>query len=867
MQSLLLLTAVSFCLINVAISSQCQPIYVRWPRVRLNLNPGIDGALPFTVCKKACSNDENPLRAGGQQCSAFNHRNSPHPFSHQCQIFPRENIQNIDGYIEADDRYSFYWKYCVNSERKCNGDYAFTFLSDRYMAAQEVTRVMHVKTLESCLAECLNEKDFLCRSVSFNRTDGGCHLSQQNQLSKPALIKLNNNPNFRIDYYENNCFNIADSFEFDYKCQQDGIRVFVKSKFPYTGALYGLYDFFTCRIEPKELSSFEYLFPYPTLSRNCSDSIRFKGNDMILEVVLSTDGVEPLYFITPDDLTYQARCPIREVGANDAPDNVNVQDSFESEAEKLAQDMLSEKERASMHTLIDLLSAVEQRGEIQTGPEVWHLDGKVEKEPSAKGSSRSTTSAPTTNSFASRTLKPVTKDVFSLPLTKPTTSSSFNHVSSTTVASTSTTTTTTTPRTTTTVRITTTVPVKTTTQSVSTSASTQIPDAKASKDTEKGEQFRFNTHISFPTKNKISITSGDKEKSIDGSGSTAQVPSTTTSTTTTTTTTQAPTTTTSTTTQAPTTTTTTTTTRAPTTSTSTTTTTTSPTTTTTTPVPTTSTTTTPTSLSTTTTTPTSTTTTSGPIGPPSPQGQISHSHGGGASPPSSGPPGMKRPGLGADGKPTHPVIFDIFHNGQPTEAVVVGSSITLSFTPYYAIPPAYMFITGCQAEPVGSSIVDEWEREPLSIVKDGCQADNVGLVCPPQKTDYGIRVTVEAFRYQSAMQVEYTCLVRICPFATCPKTNCGPVDGCPRDDLISRTFGLRAKRQLSLEQIQAALAANPSLQHQLSLSSDSSQMSSSLSQQLITLSGDHKVSRRLVVLDSEEELQYYLRTGAVPDFH
>lgn len=29
---------------------------------------------------------------------------------------------------------------------------------------------------------------------------------------------------------------------------------------------------------------------------------------MILEVVLSTDGVEPLYFITPEDLTYQARC-------------------------------------------------------------------------------------------------------------------------------------------------------------------------------------------------------------------------------------------------------------------------------------------------------------------------------------------------------------------------------------------------------------------------------------------------------------------------------------------------------------------------------------------------------------------------------
>lgn len=38
-----------------------------------------------------------------------------------------------------------------------------------------------------------------------------------------------------------------------------------------------------------------------------------------------------------------------------------------------------------------------------------------------------------------------------------------------------------------------------------------------------------------------------------------------------------------------------------------------------------------------------------------------------------------------------------------------------------------------------------------------------------------------------------------------------------------------------------------------------------LSQQLLTLSGDHKVSKRLVVLNSDDELQYYVRTGAVPD--
>lgn len=77
-----------------------------------------------------------------------------------------------------------------------------------------------------------------------------------------------------------------------------------------------------------------------------------------------------------------------------------------------------------------------------------------------------------------------------------------------------------------------------------------------------------------------------------------------------------------------------------------------------------------------------------------------------------------------------------------------------------------MSIKGCQVEPIGS--LYEWEREPLAIIKDGCQADHVGLVCPPQKTEYGIRITAESFRYQTTSQVQYSCLVRICPFAPCP---------------------------------------------------------------------------------------------------
>ncbi|KAK6058502.1 hypothetical protein COOONC_03928 [Cooperia oncophora] len=152
------------------------------------------------------------------------------------------------------------------------------------------------------------------------------------------------------------------------------------------------------------------------------------------------------------------------------------------------------------------------------------------------------------------------------------------------------------------------------------------------------------------------------------------------------------------------------------------------------------------------------------------------------------------------------VSFDIFHNGQTVEAVVVGTKITLSFAPLYAIPPEYMSVQECQVEPIDSKY--EWEREPLPIIREGCQADLVGLVCPPKRSDFGVKITVESFRYQSTPHVQYSCLVRICPFAPCPTTNCPPVEGCPDK---------RVARGLTLEEIRRALEADPKLASQIGI--------------------------------------------------
>lgn len=48
------------------------------------------------------------------------------------------------------------------------------------MIETEIFRSVTTNTLEDCLAECLNENEIICRSVSFNRTSGGNTIFKKN---------------------------------------------------------------------------------------------------------------------------------------------------------------------------------------------------------------------------------------------------------------------------------------------------------------------------------------------------------------------------------------------------------------------------------------------------------------------------------------------------------------------------------------------------------------------------------------------------------------------------------------------------------------------------------------------------------------
>lgn len=58
-------------------------------------------------------------------------------------------------------------------------------------------------TKESCLAACLNERRFVCRSAEYNYITTKCHLSEHDRRSVDDSVELIDAQG--VDYFENLC--------------------------------------------------------------------------------------------------------------------------------------------------------------------------------------------------------------------------------------------------------------------------------------------------------------------------------------------------------------------------------------------------------------------------------------------------------------------------------------------------------------------------------------------------------------------------------------------------------------------------------------------------------------------------------------
>ncbi|OUC43046.1 PAN domain protein [Trichinella nativa] len=514
------------------VQRDCVPVYVRWARVRVGLTAKVSGSHTLGNCMLLCSDEAYPEKPGVElPCAGFNYKYGTSDLTSDCQFFQNDQLRNVDWYAEANDQYAFFRKYCVNTKNACKSTHQFDFYIDRFMDENLIDKQFTAQRLEDCLGACLDETTIHCRSVTYNRTSAMCKLSTHNRLTKPRHVQVNNNPNYRIDYYENNCQN--SSVQLTHVCSDKGILVKAESKFPYTGALYGLYDFFTCRVEPHEKTTFSLFFPFPTEGKNCSDSITVEGDNFVLDAVVSMDGVQPLYFVTD-----QVECPRFN-------DKAASSSSYPS---------------AVVGTAVDI-----------------------------------------------------------------------------------------------------------------------VPSSKRTGTVVQTEQ---------------------------------------------------------------------------------------------------------------------------------------------------------------------PIQFDILHNGQNVKAVVIGSKITLQFTPTYSsLRTNNLILVACQIEPVNSPYA--WERDPLQIIRNGCQADGVGLVCPPESSFSGVKVSMEAFRYTTTSEVLFSCLVRNCNFGPCHRPICPAVEGCSDSGSILPTSDIQPQ--------------NVPMQ-----TMGTSSSSTTTKDSFTFTEGDHVVSRQLVVVNSVHELQYFMKTGNVP---
>uniref|UniRef100_A0A915L824 ZP domain-containing protein n=1 Tax=Romanomermis culicivorax TaxID=13658 RepID=A0A915L824_ROMCU len=682
------------------------------------------------------------------------------------------------------------------------------------------------------------------------------------------------------------------SFTFHHDCRDNGVIISVDSKFPYSGALYALYDFFTCRIEPKDETNFSLFFPFPSYSKNCSDSFSQKESNNVLDVVLSTDGMEPLYFLTDQDTLYQAKCPSSMTSSK--PPKATILGKFSDKVESSTPFLESESfthisssaisEQRAISSTSDLANVTtfstpssstvaESSDYIVSFTESFSTGSSSPPEVSAtptdsiahSTSSSSSLAAghafftPTTESSAVRhvhwTFAPdvelllnnsspavsSTSNVIAAQIldvspvvdknnllqestvnqskqTLETYTIALNHFtfekstpfsrSSMMVDSVESTT----PRTT--------IPLFM-------ASSTERPEDSPASSTRKFETFVFN-HMSStskaPSEEKLvtrkvvvlepSMTSRTPEQEKEhgvttpelvhlvaiGQKSAATKNDENV---------------------------------------------------------------------------TRKVSTSAPLIDRNSKQQNNESV----------TTNLTEKVENQEQQPKEKISFEIFHNNQPVNAVVVASRIVLNFNSTAQLPSrSYLNVLNCQVEPVNSPYASE--RDPIQIVKNGCQADGVGLVCPPIRADGGEKIEMEALRYTHTSEVLFTCIVRTCGYGQCIEPVCKSVDGCftlPTNPSLlfqqnllnnninffnNRAFRRRNKRQagffpFSGQQQQSAplfplvpgFQVPGALQHNLQQQINSG---------AFVADRDAVVTRKLIVVNTENELQYFLRTGNVP---
>lgn len=96
----------------------------------------------------------------------------------------------------------------IRSENVCQRPWTFERVPNKMLSGLD-NALVFTATKESCLAACLNEKRFTCRSAEYNYVTTKCHLSEHDRRSVDEFVELVDAQG--VDYFENLCLKSGDA--------------------------------------------------------------------------------------------------------------------------------------------------------------------------------------------------------------------------------------------------------------------------------------------------------------------------------------------------------------------------------------------------------------------------------------------------------------------------------------------------------------------------------------------------------------------------------------------------------------------------------------------------------------------------------
>ncbi|XP_018027101.1 uncharacterized protein LOC108682449 isoform X5 [Hyalella azteca] len=113
-------------------------------------------------------------------------------------------------------------KLTVRSDNVCNRPWQFERVPSKRLAGLDNAHI-HANSKQDCLAACLNEKRFVCRSAEYSYATLQCHLSEHDRRTVDAGVGLEDAAG--VDYFENLCLGASDSCRTDRTYKQPSLGV------------------------------------------------------------------------------------------------------------------------------------------------------------------------------------------------------------------------------------------------------------------------------------------------------------------------------------------------------------------------------------------------------------------------------------------------------------------------------------------------------------------------------------------------------------------------------------------------------------------------------------------------------------------